>query len=61
MGQRGNSQCCMLLKNKKITNGKYQKMNDVSRRTATRDLTELVEIFNIVIQAGSQGAGSYLL
>jgi ATP-dependent DNA helicase RecG len=36
-----------------------QELNDVSRRTATRDLIELVEVFKIVLQAGNQGAGSY--
>ena len=40
-------------------NGEYQDINNVSRRTATRDLAELVEVFSIVIQAGNQGAGSY--
>jgi len=43
----------------KITNAEYQEINKVSRRTATRDITELVESFKIIEQTGSVGAGSY--
>jgi ATP-dependent DNA helicase RecG len=43
----------------KITNAEYQEMNNVSRRTATRDITELAENFKIIEQTGSAGAGSY--
>jgi ATP-dependent DNA helicase RecG len=43
----------------KITNAEYQEINNVSRRTATRDITELVENFKIIEQTGSVGAGSY--
>ncbi len=47
-----------LKKNKKITNKNYQKLNDVSRETATIDLRKLVEL-NIIIPSGSKGAGAY--
>jgi ATP-dependent DNA helicase RecG len=43
----------------KITNAEYQEINNVSRRTATRDIAELVENFKIIEQTGSAGAGSY--
>jgi ATP-dependent DNA helicase RecG len=43
--------------NKKITNSEYQKLNDVSRATANRDLTELVQknilVFNDIAGAGA--------
>jgi ATP-dependent DNA helicase RecG len=42
----------------KITNGEYQKLNETSERTASREMTELVRA-NILEQAGSFGAGSY--
>jgi len=42
----------------KITNAIYQEINSVSRRTATRDITELVEDFKMIEQIGSVGAGS---
>jgi len=42
----------------KITNGEYQEINDVSRRTATRDLLDLVEKFNIMVPEGA-GAGNF--
>ena len=37
----------------------YQGINNVSRRTATRDITELIENFKMIEQVGSVGAGSY--
>ena len=41
----------------KITNSEYQKINNCSRATATRDLTELVQkdilLFNDVAGAGA--------
>jgi ATP-dependent DNA helicase RecG len=43
----------------KITNKEYQELNSVSRRTATNDLTELVDNFKILIQSGTHGAGSF--
>ena len=46
----------------KITNKEYQEINNVSKATATRDLTELVEKFNILKRTGEIGAGtSYAL
>ena len=42
----------------KITNGEYQQLNAVSRRTATRDLNELVNNSKILINSGMQGIGS---
>jgi ATP-dependent DNA helicase RecG len=44
--------------NGEITNSKYQKINKVSKRTATNDLSELVEIFQVFNNTGI-GAGSY--
>jgi len=46
----------------KITNKDYQELNEVSKATATRDLTELVEQFSILKRTGEIGAGtSYAL
>ena len=46
----------------KITNKEYQNINDCSKATATRDLTELVEKYNIMERTGEIGAGtSYAL
>ena len=42
----------------KITNSEYQKLNVISRRTATRDLNELVDHFKIFSCSGMQGVGS---
>jgi len=42
---------------RKITNGEYQEINDISERTASRELSELVKM-NLLEQAGSFGAGS---
>jgi ATP-dependent DNA helicase RecG len=44
--------------NGKITNSEYQLLNAVSRRTATRDLNELVNMFNIFTNNGMAGYGS---
>ena len=44
--------------NGKITNGEYQAINETSNRTASRDLTELVEK-DILESSGSKGAGSF--
>jgi len=44
--------------NGKITNSEYQELNDISNRTASRDLTELVER-GILESSGSKGAGSF--
>jgi hypothetical protein len=45
-----------------INNSDYQTLNDVSKATATRDLAELVEKFNIMLWSREVGAGtSYFL
>ncbi len=47
---------------KKITNSDYQTLNNVSKATATRDLTELAENLHILKRTGDIGAGtSYAL
>ena len=45
-------------KNRKINNSDYQTLNDVSKATATRDLTELVEKFKVLDRSGEVGAGT---
>jgi ATP-dependent DNA helicase RecG len=46
----------------KITNSDYQKINKVSKRTASNDLSLLVTKFNILEKSGTFGAGiSYQL
>ncbi len=45
--------------NARISNKKYQSINNVSKRTATNDLTELVEEFKILNKIGTSGAGIY--
>jgi len=40
----------------KITNAEYQEINKISRRTATSELTELVENFNILKKLGTAGS-----
>jgi len=42
----------------KITNGEYQKINEVSRQMATNELHNLTNEFNLLINKG-YGAGSY--
>ncbi len=44
--------------NGKINNSGYQSLNNVSKATATRDLTELVEKFKILNRSGEVGAGT---
>lgn len=46
-------------KNGKITNSDYQSLNDVSKATATRDLTELVEKYSILQRTGDIGVGTH--
>lgn len=43
----------------KITNADYQALNDISKRTATTELTELAEKFKILTRTGTSGAGIY--
>jgi len=44
--------------NKSITNKIYQEICEVSKATATRDLTELIEKFNVLERSGEVGAGT---
>jgi ATP-dependent DNA helicase RecG len=41
----------------KITNSDYQKLNEVSKRTATNELTALVDSFKVLVKLGTLGAG----
>ena len=43
--------------NRKITNKEYQELNNVSKRTATRDFENLIKK-NIIIQIGITGRGT---
>ena len=45
--------------NGEITNSDYQKITSVSKRTATSDLTELVEKYKVLEKLGAAGAGIY--
>jgi len=45
--------------NGKITNSDYQKLNNVSKPTATRDFTELLGKFKLIERLGGGGAGTY--
>jgi ATP-dependent DNA helicase RecG len=47
------------IENGKITNSDYQKINNVSKRTATNDLNLLVTKFNLLEKSGIAGAGSF--
>lgn len=47
-----------LNENRRITNSEYQTIHKVSRNTATRDLTELVEK-GLIKSSDTKGAGSY--
>ena len=42
----------------KITNGEQQTLNNVSKATATRDLTEMVEKYRALKRTGDTGAGT---
>jgi len=44
--------------NKKLTNSEYQKINNVSKATATRDLTMLVTKHKLLERTGEIGAGT---
>ncbi len=41
-----------------ITNKVYQEIGKVSKATATRDLTELIEKFKLLERSGEVGAGT---
>jgi len=43
----------------KITNSDYQALNDISKRTATTELTELADKFKVLTKIGTSGAGIY--
>lgn len=45
--------------NNRISNKEYQSINNISKRTATNDLTELVDKFKILNKIGTSGAGIY--
>jgi len=45
--------------NGKITNAEYQEINGISKRTATSDLSELVEKFKIIQKYGTSGSSIY--
>lgn len=47
-----------LKKNSKITNKEYQELNDISKKTATRDLKELTDI-GLIKSSGIAGAGAH--
>jgi len=58
LNQRQNKAIEYLKENKTITNKKYQELCKVSKATATRDLTELVEYFQLLERIGDVGAGT---
>ncbi len=43
----------------KISNKKYQEICEVSKGTATKELRELIEKFDILERKGNVGAGTY--
>jgi ATP-dependent DNA helicase RecG len=45
--------------NVKITNSDYLELNKVSKRTATNELTALVDSFKVLVKSGTLGAGVY--
>lgn len=45
----------------KITNGEYQKINDCSRNTASTELKEIENIYNLLINKGYGAGSSYEL
>lgn len=44
--------------NGKITNQKMKEISAVSKATATRDLTELVDQYNLLVRIGETGVGT---
>jgi predicted HTH transcriptional regulator len=42
-----------------ITNGTYQKLNNVSKRTATTELTALTQKFALINKIGTSGSNIY--
>lgn len=50
----------MFVKEKgKITNSEYQTLNEVSKRTATNELTQLIDEFKLMKKSGVHGAGVF--
>ncbi len=47
-----------LKQHKQITNKIYQEICEVSKATATRDLTELIEKYKLLERSGEVGAGT---
>lgn len=45
--------------NGKITNSDYQTLNRISKRTATTELTELVNKFNVLLKTGTSGSSIF--
>jgi ATP-dependent DNA helicase RecG len=45
--------------NGKITNSEYQEINTISKRTATNDLSELVDKFSVLQKYGTSGSNIY--
>ncbi len=43
--------------NGKISNRDYQELNSVSKRTATNELTDMLNNFKILMKTGTRGAG----
>lgn len=43
----------------KITNSDYQTLNNISKRTATTELTELADKFKVLTKTGTSGASIY--
>ena len=42
----------------RVTNTEYQKLFNISKATATRDLTELVEKYGLLNKKGGTGIGT---
>ena len=55
---RGIDNRSYLKENQSMTNNIYQEICDVSKATATRDLTELSEKFKLLERYGEVGAGT---
>ena len=60
LNQRQIQAISYIKKNGKITNKEYQALNKVSKRTASRDLKELVSL-NILEKIGTTGKGAYYI
>ena len=45
----------------KISNADYQELFSVSKATATRDLTELLDKFGLLEKVGQTGAGTFYI